>query len=180
MQDTANANQTAVGLAEQNIKATQEQFRRDQRAWVGDIDNTPPPFTDGIRKVFIKEGEGLPPISIIIMNSGKTPARKIKGKQIRNFFPANRPFTPDDVPPPRQSISVLQPGATARITYQPKDKPLDQEIINLLRNGDLIYYIYGEITYEDVFGKAHKTTYCKFIDKDLSSLINCNTYNDAN
>ena len=112
MQDAADANGEAVDLAERNINATQEQSRLDQRAWVGVIDTIPPSFKDGDIAVYIKEGEKNTGFGVVIGNSGKTPARKVKNKQRITAYPANAKFIPSYPPfnEGERSVSVIQPG----------------------------------------------------------------------
>ena len=181
MQNAADANKKAVDLAERNIKATQEQSRLDQRAWIGGVEATPPPFTDGTSRVYIKEGERIPIIGIVIINSGKTPARKIKTVQQMRAF-ANNIFKPVYVSdsPIKKSISVLHPGGRDTLPITPFDIIITKEMINEIRSGKIVLYIYGKITYEDIFGRGHRTTFCHFIDKDMKAIANCDTYNDAN
>jgi hypothetical protein len=179
MQDTSKASQDAVKLAKRSIEATQEQFRLDQRAWVGVIERTPPAFQDGTRHFFVKEGERCT-LGVMIKNSGKTPAIHFKSKQMMHSLPANVPFTPHyTIPTVDQSLSVIQPGMTAVLSALPSDVPVTREHIKMLGNGQLILYVYGEMTYEDIFGKKHNTTYCLFLDKDLSNMNSCDTYNKA-
>jgi hypothetical protein len=181
MQDVVDANEEAVGLAERNINATQGQSRLDQRAWVGVIDMIPPSFKDGDIAVYIKEGEKNTGFGVNIGNSGKTPARKVKNKQKITTYPANAKFIPFYPPfnERERSVSVIQPGMKSILYFPSFDNPLTKEPINSLRDGENILYLYGEITYEDVFGKKHRTTFCSYLDKTLSRTFQCQTYNYA-
>jgi len=179
MQNAANTSKNAVKLAERNIQTTQEQSRLDQRAWVGATEMNPPSFKDGDITVYIKEGEKNTSFGVNIVNSGKTPARKVKNKQKITAYPANAKFIPF-YPPINEremSVSVIQPGMKSILYFGLFDDPLTKEQINSFREGENILYIYGEITYEDVFGKKHRTTFCSYLDKTLSKTFQCQTYN---
>ena len=46
-------------------------------------------------------------------------------------------------------------------------------------SGEYIDYVYGEISYEDIFGQPHKTEFCTYVDQTLTQLFSCATYNYA-
>ena len=96
MQRANTSTEKTVCLAERNIKTTQEQFRQDQRAWVGvsfdppkesipdDIDYTPVGTENHVhipvvnRRILVKEGK-TSRFEIWITNTGKTPAKNHYG-----------------------------------------------------------------------------------------------------
>jgi len=46
-------------------------------------------------------------------------------------------------------------------------------------SGKNILYMYGSITYEDVFGVKHHTTVCMYLLPDLSAFTDCETYTEV-
>ena len=55
------------------LDATIENFRLEQRAWVGPTHVILPEYADGGKKVYIKEGQPVK-MGVFVANSGKTPA----------------------------------------------------------------------------------------------------------
>jgi hypothetical protein len=160
-----------------NINATQ----LDQRAWVGVIDVKPAPFGDTANKpVYLKEG--FPAIfEIVITNSGKTPALKVKTLMcVKPLLPKAK-ISPacNRREIPKQSVDVIQPGEHL-IMSTPPSKVLNASHIDFIKNGKTIIYLFGIITYQDIFRKKHQTTFCKFLLPSLSSIASCETYNEAN
>jgi len=174
MHDATNANKKAVQLSEGNIKATQDQFRRDQRAWIG-IAN---PIID--RGVLLKEGE-YSRFEIIVTNSGKTPAKNIESWITDKELPVGKklvfkkPISIIGI----QSKTVLLPNAKIRFAIN-TDRRITKEDIERIKSGKSFLYVYGKITYQDVFGKEHYTTFCEVLEPDLIDMADCGQYNDAN
>lgn len=152
------------------LKASIDQFHLDQRAWVGPTGHT---------TLIISEGEKLA-YSIIIQNSGKTPALKMHTNISGNSVAKGTPFTFSYEPPNTiRSESVLQPNATSFLAPEGKTS-ITQGNINALKSGDYILYFYGRIDYRDVFGeKIHITTFCQYVMPDLKTVNNCSVYNTA-
>jgi hypothetical protein len=175
---SAIAAEDAVKVAKDTLRASVEAANRDQRAWVGPIDTTPPPFIEGDRRVYVKEGEAIK-IGVVITNSGKTPARKVRSIQWIKSLSAKIPFIPEEFPVGMKgSIAVIHPGMRPTLSTE-LNIPKTKEFIDGFKNGDLILYVYGGIIYEDIVGQEHKTIYCMKMTKDLTSMLACESYNDA-
>ena len=50
-----------------------------------------------------------------------------------------------------------------------------------IKAGTWNFYIYGSITYQDVYGRSHQTNFCAFLNPEtLSTFRSCEGYNKAN
>ena len=169
----ANLNQSKSAL-----QASIEMARRDQRAWMGPREVTPSDFKEDSRSVYVKEGEKIK-IGVVVANSGKTPARKFRCLTGIRILPATAPFVPyyskTAIP---ESVGIIQPGARAILPLA-SFAPLTKGTVDAIKNNQVILYAYGMISYEDIFGVPHKTTFCMSLEKDLSSFIGCDTYEEA-
>ncbi len=56
---------------------------------------------------------------------------------------------------------------------------ITQEQIDDLRKDSHVLYVFGRITYENVFRHSHLTTFCVWFEPDLSTPEHCHSYNDA-
>lgn len=179
--EAKNITAAAEGSLEQSkraLDASIETSRRDQRAWVGPIDIIHPSHKDGSRTVFVKEGD-RPTFGVIVTNSGKTPALKVTPLQRMVVSFTKEPLIIRyNQPRTKPSIGVLQPNAKLLLETD-KTEPFTKEIISRLESGQVTLYVFGIITYEDIFKRSHKTTFCMYMSSDLSSMKICETYNDA-
>ena len=179
--DNANALIAQQGIAQNALTASQENFmkslkssdnqsRLDQRAWVGHIDSS------------VSEVKEEAPITfkITLSNSGKTPALRVRTEISSAHGPATANFIPrytKPTPQMRRGVGVIQPGGKAVI--EQKTGPVTY--IEKLRDGANLYYVFGRIDYEDIFGRPHWTTYCLYIggEPTLSLMFQCRSYNDV-
>lgn len=147
-----------------------ENSQLDQRAWVGPVEAIMP-----------KAGEKPEPhLGVKIMNSGKTPARRLLTKISTQYLPAEAEFAPsykdNSVKP---GVSVIQPGMRINLFSLATLGVMTPQEIDGVRTGRNILYLYGLITYEDIFGRPHSTRFCLYLQSDLSGFNACSTYNDA-
>lgn len=110
----------------------------------------------------------------VVVNKGQTPARKIKVKTRAAIFP---------VPLPRETHlpegydedtgeSILGPGQDAILFGIVDGFCQDAEVQSIKRNGGVRgLYVWGLITYEDVFGDSHYTRFCQQIYWDLKGNV---------
>jgi hypothetical protein len=158
-----------VRYSKHQWETMRETMKIDQRAWVGipstetvgGVENTQP----------WRVGISFKSLHVVIRNTGKTPALKLRGEccavlkvgfkepipdyaSAVNMFPEYRNFTmmfpSGDVLPPtgEQTIKVLPDGSGFGGPYKPG------EYTPLL-------YVLGQFTYDDVFHeKRHHTTFC--------------------
>ncbi len=178
-QDAANAAEGQLAQAQRALGATIDSFRLEQRAWVGKSEASGSGFTVGSKAA----------ITIRLTNSGRTPAEKLrtlvdggsikKGESFKIFYPesANAAF----VSPPGKAIfseGTIQPQSSQTISV-PMNPTITQRHLDVIRDGSFIVYGFGKITYDDIFGHHHLTTFCVFLQPDLSTVADCDIYNYA-
>jgi hypothetical protein len=167
----ATAMENSVKEANDALTATQESMRLDQRAWVGPSDSPPPRD--------LRVG-GKPTFSVIIFNTGKTPALHMKESVIWTPAFAGEPFKPIyGKNAPQRSASALFPNHGV-IASSRGQSILTQANIDDLKAGKYIIWFYGSISYDDTFAKPHHTFFCFFYTgEDFTAPKTCATYNDA-
>jgi hypothetical protein len=162
------------------LSVMQHQLRLDQRAWIGFV----------LPSNFPLDGE-VTPATLQVTNFGKTPARQVEGNIIATLMmkiqepsfdysvghPHNRFYAGAVFPnsPFPVTINVQRYEGTPKI-ISPAD--LRKE----LETGQSYIVFYGEITYEDVFGKKHWTRFCTGSGtamQQLDALKKCIAYNDV-
>jgi len=153
------------------LAKTVEMSRNDQRAWVGAADMSTPEVQWGSR---LK-------LSIPLSNSGRTPARHVKIEFDSSVNPRGKTFKADyrpnaDAGP--QSVPVIQPGARHYINAV-RVQPFTGEEESGIGSGEMLLVVYGRITYDDVFGRNHKTTFAYRWVPALSVWRALDTNNDA-
>ena len=176
----ASAAERANDIAEENssfsrtqtktlLDASIEQTRLDQRAWVGPIETIVPPIgsTDHY--------------GVLIVNTGKTPARKVFARISTKYIPTRSTFTATYIRNVGQpSISVLQPNMRLQVMSLAYPQLINAREQAGIVSGDSTLYMYGIITYEDIFKKTRKTTFCLRMTRQMNRFEGCDTYNDAN
>jgi hypothetical protein len=172
----ATAMENSVKEAGKSLDATIDNFHLDQRAWIGPNEMLPPPFMDGTRRVYMKEGEQVQ-WGVIITNTGKTPAKNVTQRTSYRSLPATAEFTVR-YPGAAQHVGVIEPNAKVW-AMPPTTERLMKTQVESYTTGVNKLYFYGTISYEDIFSKEHHTTFCFYLVKDLSGFTNCEIYNEA-
>ena len=146
--------------------------REDQRAWVGVVEfGIPRNLATGQKPAFVA----------VATNTGKSPALNVVVIITATPFRKGETFYPKTTPlAGKPAVMVLQPGMRISIATSLGDTPYTERNISDLKSGETIMFVYGEITYDDVFGRKHRTHYCGRMDVDLSSFYGCQAYNNAN
>lgn len=171
MQQTRIQAQTA-------FDATVQQFHLDQRAWVAAVGISPPPTA------------GQPfDVAVRVRNTGKTFAKNFG--TVFTVEPLKRNEAPDfsrELIEPK-SITVLAPnGDYLSTSHTPITTPAGiiqtltverlQDLKNQLTAGDLQILAHGRISYRDIFGCRHWTTFCFNLTPDWE-YVSCSTHNDT-
>ena len=181
----AEVSDESAKQAKDALDATIENFRLEQRAWVGAVHAIPPEYKEGGKNVYVKDGQPMK-TGVKIVNSGKTPALNVRTIVSMFYWKSSDEFVPTfkkvinigDGP----STSVLQPNATAVIKARsiPEEGGINKADIANIANAQQILYIAGKITYEDIFKRPHSTLFCMYLDPSLTVFNNCNGHNEAN
>jgi hypothetical protein len=170
----ADAAADQVSATKQSIEASIENFRLDQRAWLG------------YRAVGILEPiTAHRPLRMVlsIKNTGKTPALKVR--ESTTTAGPNKPNAVIPGPSFKEkangsidSQAVVQPDGELTIPVDyPKD--ISQPFIDAIKAGVTTIYIVSKVTYSDVFGRTHYTTFCAELSATLNAFSECRNYNDT-
>ena len=152
-------------LMRQSVSASDEATKRELRAYLTVIIGG---ATFQERRQESKGGdlkfEGKP----ILVNTGKTPARKITFKARAAIMPI--PLTPGihlpDTPDEGVGDSILGPHQSAIMSAIIEGFCADKEVDSIKYGGPNAskgLYVWGLVTYEDAFGDRHFTRFCQHI-----------------
>lgn len=180
-QISKNSVETAQEVAKKSLDATIENFRLEQRAWIGPMALKWDDYIEGKKKVHIKEGEQFK-VGVNLINSGKTPAFNVKAfiivtalKQGEKPDPQKR--QEDELL--HQTNAVMQPGGTFGLDNISANFIPSKNQIESLSRGERVIHLFGKIIYEDVFDQQHFTKFCMFLHQDLASFSGCPYYNET-
>ncbi|MGA7563766.1 MAG: hypothetical protein WBW55_11225 [Desulfobaccales bacterium] len=128
------------------------------------ITNIANPLPSEIKKTYQATGAEItnpvmgPHINIEIKNSGQTPVYKLEGWADTKIL--EYPLKSHDIIKPIQpkAISIIGRDAVRNLNIA-NEKPLTESEIKSLRDNSKAIYIYGEITYIDIFTKVHHTKF---------------------
>lgn len=162
------------------LDATIDNFRLEQRAWVGPTQAFPAEYLNGNKKVYVEEGQQIKG-GVFITNSGRTPARNLNTLISLISLKADAKLDPkymvDATTQP--SNTVMQPGMTFSLRPLPIKGIVSKADIDDLASGRYIIYMFGLITYEDIFGHPHSTKFCMYVTPDFTTFRGCSAYNEA-
>ena len=156
--------------SEKALNAAIEQFHLDQRAWVA-----------------VVQMGGIPEISkpwkisVRARNTGKTFAESLHGTGSAEPVPKGQypdfSRTPSTTSP--ITVAVLAPGADFdNVLGDPKGENINQVAIDNFTQGRIVEFVYGKLSYRDVFGCPHWTEYCYILGADLR-WVGCSVHNSA-
>lgn len=179
MKRSTDAAERAAIAAKSAADTATQSMRLEQRAWVGPAEVAPAAYDENGHKVYIKVGE-KPRFSFMLSNSGKTPALNLTFKITNHFYRSTETFVPYyEEPKTNTTVGTLFPGVRMKLDTLETPGVAERAQVSALSKGEYIDYIYGEVSYEDVFGQPHKTSFCTYVDKTLTQLFSCATYNHA-
>ncbi len=169
MRATTNAAFRQVEIGRESLAEARESFRVDERAWVGIGEPIKTPFKLGSQPYF----------GFFIVNTGKTPALNVWHVIKAKSYPKGEPFKPVYDPFSKNpSLTPMFPGAK-HSTITTTTHPIYQTDLDHLGSGSDILYVYGIITYMDIFKVRHETHFCEYLLPNLSDFAACKTYNTA-
>lgn len=168
---------TKIGFAEKDfsrmaqnsanaIRATQEQMRQDQRAWMG------------LDKVSGKPEVGKPfDVYLALKNTGRTPAKNVTiyssydpepVGHAPNFGLIGEPINVGFVSPNAVHFFIVHPSRGKNITKE------QMPVIDTFT-----LFVHGILTYQDIYGRKHWFTYCLSMEKDGSRYDYYSSHNDV-
>lgn len=151
-------------IMQNTLNETSENFRLDQRAWVGFVEVVP---------LFASNSGDESHFFTKLRNSGKTPAIKV----ITQVFVQDRPAgaTPD--------LSYPRPvNASAGIVVPNGEIVLHTKrgiTVSDINNGKLQLFHYGSVWYCDVFKKEHRTDFCSVFLPEKGFFAACPFHEDV-
>ena len=150
----ANATRDSVALARKNAHF-------DQRAWLG--------ISYGTYKYAVNEPFG---VTFEVTDTGKTPARNVRGMAVTYFLKAGEPIPPFSYDHRTNvDLGTMLPGTKqSAISYLipigvPKEKSIQQLIVSdsmvrAIKDKSGYILVYGRLEYDSVFGAHHWMTFC--------------------
>ena len=185
MREATEASTKAADAATEQVAASKQSTQLDQRAWIS---------IAAVRMIPNPPQPGKPiTVEVGLKNTGKTPARNVVvAGVVEPGEPGKLPlFTYNERE--RVSLGVMAPTpsghyfdvsyalvVTRRISTG-EEAPATPEIIEQLESGKTTFYAHGRISYTDIFGKSHWTTYCVLFHRDQapgSEFVFAATHND--
>ena len=165
--EQAGASHSLATTAEGTLKVTTNNFRADQRAWLAvvDVQGTKPevgqPFTN----------------KVMVRDTGRTPAKNVSVDGAFVAYPKQMAVD-FRLGIRNQKLGVLSPGGDRSINSRlgNADKLSESEVDQLK---DMNIYVYGTITYDDIFGGHHWVTYCSQLTEDRTMFLFCAQHNDT-
>jgi hypothetical protein len=172
MKRTSEASEKAAKAAENSIAQARVTARLDQRAWVSTMTIT------GSVPIVDKEFS----VDVLIKNNGKTFARAVTVNCRIRSVDSNQP-PPDfagieaedmgGIP----SIALLAPGGQYG-SGASNSRKVTQDSVDKFISGKERVFVFGKITYRDVFDCPHWTTFCSILKTDGIYQV-WGAYNDA-
>lgn len=158
--ESAKAATKAANEAEKSVTFARENAHLDQRAWLAAFN---------IRGV--PKANELYQISIIVKNTGKTFAKNfwinpVVTPRKKGVIPDFMAMVEKEATNPGQgefiSKTFMPPEGTttATITVSPK---LGQGDIDAFKSGEMVIWVFGKISYDDIFKCPHWTTFCSVL-----------------
>ncbi len=173
-QDSVHESRLNRQQADKSLKATIDEFRLDQRAWVS-VSNVN--ATAEIGK----------PLQIILgfTNTGRTPAKDMrvlavldpisKGQKVKFAYGKDS----------YSWTGILQPNAADHVTlFGTRSKttgevtPLTSDLSQQIAHGDVAIYADGIVNYQDICGANHWISFCYFLNIKTSGVGVCSEHND--
>jgi hypothetical protein len=160
-----------IAQQSKNAEDAERRHREERRARIGIGDAAlAPSIRSGVLFVGVKA-----------INNGETEALNVKTKIFGEIAPLNKiPEGEREIP--RIGLpdnALLARGAHTLLELGPIQLTTHQMIAS--QRPDMGLYIWGWITYDDIFGESHRTSFC-FVNPDPggTNLWSCATGNDAN
>jgi hypothetical protein len=166
----------AANAAEASVKQVRRTAHRDQRAWVAVVDIQGVPEVGTIFSV-----------NLVAQNSGKTFAKNVAMRGVIELVTekGREPdFSLEDSAAARKdsSVSLLAPNADylmdIELRKQTSPHEITQSDFDGIRRGDLTIFVHGKMTYDDIFGCTHWTSFCTRLKPDLK-YASYGKHNDA-
>jgi hypothetical protein len=181
MQKATAASTKAANAAEDSVTLARQNAQLEQRAWITTAGITGTPELNKVLRIKIE-----------VANTGKTFAKNLKITPSAD--PQERGKVPDFAAVVKQSAqagTATKYGVESNVLFPPNGKTsvtltassgeLGQAEIDALRSGEQRIFVYGKMTYDDIFKQHHWTTFCSVLiatDDGGWDYMTYETYND--
>jgi hypothetical protein len=163
---SADAATKAAKTVEASVTEVRGTFRDDQRAWVRLVDIQGIPELGTILSV-----------DLVAENTGRTFAKNLTMRAVVELITEKEKepdFNLEEIEAARKesSVSLLAPNADYETEIQLRKQTPPHEItqsdLDGIRDGSLTVFLHGKMTYDDIFGCAHWTSFCIRLKPDLT------------
>jgi len=155
-----------------SVEPARRNMQIDQRAWLG--------VTEVAVAPQLREGVMFNPTAYAA-NSGKTPALNVTQIAGWKKVPAGEQIDCAYEVSTSKPINegVIQPNAKRELSPA-FSGALSKEVADELTSGRFRFYMFGKITYDDIFRSRHETTFCMRLDTAGNAAFSpFGPYNDA-
>jgi hypothetical protein len=155
LKKSADAAMKAAKAAEDSVRHAMATTHLEQRAWVAHTGIEGAPETG-------REFEAV----VTIQNTGRTFAKNLKFMIVHETLPKGKlpDFSVEDAEGALEkveSVILLAPDAkTGFPTKNDVHEPITQPQVDSFRSGEQTLFVHGKMTYDDIFGCPHWTTFC--------------------
>lgn len=166
-----NELRASVRTAQKAYSFTREALMLDQRAWVG-IQN--------VRMLTFEVGKPIVAI-VVFINTGKTPAIEAKaftlllsGGRLTDIGSFDFEQESKNIKI-SQSVTHVQPGNVIEVPVTSSTSMEEAEFVSI-KSGRTVLYVFGKLTYSDVFDRKHTSWVCAHYVPSNNSFPNCEKY----
>jgi hypothetical protein len=164
MKKSTEAATKAANAAEASVRQVRTTARHDERAWIALVD------IQGIPEVGTMFS-----VNLVSQNSGKTFAKNLTMRAVIEIAKKGEEpdFSLDDSDAARKDsgVSLLAPNADyvmdVELRKQTPPHEITQSDLDGIRSGNLVVFVHGRMTYDDIFGCSHWTSFCARLKPDL-------------
>ncbi|HEV2863055.1 MAG TPA: hypothetical protein VGX48_18715 [Pyrinomonadaceae bacterium] len=154
----------------ESLKDAKETREIENRAWVI--------VTGAQMAKEMKVGE-MPIVNFIMANKGNTPARNARITSEVQIRDSPVPDGASVTVRGSMSAATIAPDAEVA-TFAPSNVVLDESTFAAVSKGQKHLYAWGVLQYEDIFGKAHVTSYCVVYQAYSTHFAPCENNNSMN
>ena len=157
MEEVARQIQISAKAATDSVVALRERTAQQMRAYLTVIVGGVPLFQQRLENIQF-EGKAL------LVNGGHTPARQVKYKAKAAILPIPLPDDFEFLLPDKEiGGAMLGAGQNATISSMLGEYVPDADVEGIKYGIHRSLYLYGIVSYEDIFGDKHITKFCQSI-----------------
>jgi hypothetical protein len=156
----ADAMRDVATASAANVEALKTRSALQMRAYLTVLVNNGIYQERDKKGALIKRFEGQP----LLVNNGQTPARKVSYWANAGILPVPLPasYKLPDADAKTSHSAVLGPHQNFSLNAMVKEVVDDSEVFPIMAGTGRAVYVWGQVTYEDVFGEPHFTDFCGF------------------